>query len=215
MTEWKSSKYWRNRSAEERVRNTRVPARYRGKTLADFEVPPGDEKAYNALKVWRSKISEHFENGMGILLYGPTGVGKTHLAQALLVDVVKKNPLSGIFVTSDLFIDMSLDESRNKGELTEPYSDPQLLKYMRRVFDIVVLDGLGSERSTTEFARNSIVSLVESRYEEKLVTMVTTLLPPNEIGRTYGARFNSMLQESCFFIKVEGTDYRRVFDNAG
>lgn len=215
MTEWKSAKYWRNRPVEERVRNARVPARYVDKTFANYDPSSGDPQAVAALKSWRTDISKHMDEGMGLLLYGPTGVGKTHLAQAVLTDVLRKHNLSGLFITTDRYTDMVYDEMRNSGELPEPYSDPHLLKYMRRVFDIVVLDGLGSERATTEFARNAIVSLFENRYEEKLVTIITTLLPPNELARTYGARFNSMVQESCFFIKVDGTDHRTVFENAG
>jgi DNA replication protein DnaC len=152
---------------------------------------------------------------MGMVLYGPTGVGKTHMAQGSLIHVVTKHQRSGIFITADRYVDMVYDEVRNDGELPEPYSDPFLMKYMRRMFDLVVLDGLGSERATTEFARNALISLIDNRYEEKLTTIVTTCLNPTELGRTYGKRVLSLLQESCFFINIEGSDYRTVFTDAG
>lgn len=215
MTEWRSNKYWRNRPVEERITNLRIPARYAGKSLRDFDTTAGDEEAFNAIKVWMSKLETNLEEGMGLYLYGPTGVGKTHLAQSLLTQVVKTNNLSGIFITADRYIDMVYDEMRNDGELPEPYSDPNLLKYMRRIFDIVVLDGLGSERATTEFARNAMSALIDNRYEEKLITIITSTLPPAELGRTYGKRINSIVQESCFLVKVEGSDYRSVFNDVG
>lgn len=215
MTEWKSAKYWRNRSSEERISNARIPARYKGKHLSEYDTSTGDPHAFDAITLWAKNIEEHTTNGMGLYLHGTTGVGKTHLAQAVLTSILKTKNLSGLFITADRFLDMIYDEQRNNGELPEPYSDPNLLKYMRRVFDIVVLDGLGSERATTEFAKNALIALIENRYEEKLITVITSSLPPHELTRVYGKRMNSMLQESCFFIQVDGVDHRTVFTNAG
>jgi DNA replication protein DnaC len=215
MTEWKSTKYWRNRPVEERVQNARIPTRYKGKKLSTYDLETGDKAAFDAVSSWAKNIEKHIEDGMGLYLYGPTGVGKTHLAQAALTYILEKHTLSGLFVTADRYTDMIYDEIRNNGELPESYSDPNLLKYLRRMFDIVVLDGLGSERSSKEFTRNSLVTLVDNRYEQKLVTIITSVMPPQELGRNYGKKLPSILQESCFFIQVDGVDHRTVFSDAG
>lgn len=215
MVEWHGAKYWQNRSSEERLRNMRIPSRYLDKPLSSFDLSSGDTEAFNALMVWRKDFDEHYKKGMGLVLHGPTGVGKTHLAQAIVRDIITSELHSAMFITADRYADMLYDEQRNKGELPEPYSDPYLLKYMRRVFDILVLDGLGAERATTDFIRNGIVSLIENRYEEQLVTVITTPLSPKDLFKTYGNRFASILQESCFFVHVDGSDYRAVFQHAG
>jgi DNA replication protein DnaC len=215
MTEWHSNKYWQNRSKDERIKNLRIPARYRDKSLANYDKENGDEDAFDAVNLWCNAVVRNREEGMGLYLYGHTGVGKTHLAQGVALHAITNNTLSGIFVTADRYIEMVYDEMRNDGDLPEPYSDPFLLKYMRRTFDILVLDGLGSERATTEFARNALISLVDNRYEERLITIVTSVLPPNELSRVYGKRLMSILQESCYLINVEGPDYRKVISSAG
>lgn len=214
MTEWRSNRYWQNRPKEERIANLRIPARYSGKTLGNYDLEAGDSEAFSAIKKWCSNADEHMSEGMGMVLYGPSGVGKTHLAQGTVLHIVSNQLRSGIFITADRYMDMIYDEQHNDGELSEPYSDPYLLKYMRRVFDILVLDGLGAERAVSEFARNALVALITNRYEEKLTTIVTTGLSPTDIGRTYGKRMLSLLQESCFFINVEGENYRSVFTDA-
>lgn len=215
MAEWHSNKYWQNRSKEERIKNLRIPARYRDKSLKNYNVDKGDEDAFDAVSKWCGTLTRNHTEGMGLYLYGHTGVGKTHLAQSAALEVVSNNNISGIFVTSDRYIDMVYDEMRNDGDLPEPYSDPFLLKYMRRTFDLLVLDGLGSERATTEFARNAIISLVDNRYEERLMTIITSILPPAELSRVYGKRLLSIIQESCYLINVEGQDYRKVLSSAG
>lgn len=214
VSEWKSNKYWRNRSADERLQNARIPARFKSKSLAEYDTTTGDEDAFHAVQKWVASIDETLGDGMGLYIYGPTGVGKTHLAQGALKQILSKQHLSGLFITSDRYMDMVYDEQRSKGTLPESYSDPNLLKYMRRIFDIVILDGLGSERSRTEFAHDSLTSFVANRYEEQLITVITTNLPPADLKREYGTRMLSMLQESCYFIKVEGKDHRMVFNDA-
>ena len=208
MTEWHSRKYWQNRPVQERIKNARIPTRYEGKNLENYDVDCGDSVAHDAVSLWASKFNNNVSDGMGLLLYGPTGVGKTHLAQGALLDVVTNYNRSGIFISADRYVDMIYDEMRNDGELPEPYADPYLLKYMRRVFDVVVIDGLGDERAKTEFAKSSLIALIDNRYEEKLVTIITTMLSPKDIGRIYGSRTASMIEESMFFIFVEGSDYR-------
>jgi DNA replication protein DnaC len=215
MTEWHSNKYWRNRSPEDRMQNARIPARFKGKHLSEYDTKTGDKEAFDAVSHWVSSVNDRLEDGMGLYLYGPTGVGKTHLAQAALTKVLKDNNISGVFITADRYLDMIYDEQFHKGELPDAYSDPNLLKYMRRVFDIVVLDGLGSERVVTEFAKKQIISLLDNRYEEKLITVITSVVPPQELTRMYGQRLNSLLQDSCFFINVDGKDHRTAFTNAG
>lgn len=215
MDEWKSTKYWRNRPVEERINNARIPPRYKGKKLSGYDADTGDKAAFDAVSSWVKNIEKHIEDGMGLYLYGPTGVGKTHLAQAALTAILEKHTLAGLFVTADRYTDMIYDEIRSNGELPESYSDPNLLKYMRRMFDILVLDGLGAERSAKDFTRNSLVTLVDNRYEQKLVTIITSVFPPQELTSRYGKKLTSILQESCFFIQVDGVDHRTVFSDAG
>lgn len=215
MTEWHSNKYWQNRSVQERLKNARIPSRYEGKTLDNYDTDIGDDVAHEAISRWVGRFDSNIKDGMGLLLYGPTGVGKTHLAQGALLTVITANTRSGIFISADRYVDMIYDEMRNDGELPEPYADPYLLKYMRRVFDVVVLDGLGDERAKTEFAKSSLIALIDNRYEEKLLTIITTMLSPKDIGRTYGSRTASIIEESMFSIHVEGSNYRTASKNAG
>lgn len=208
MAEWKSDRYWRNRPVAERLKNARIPARYDDRGLETYDATSGDPQAFEGVQRWITKAEQWVNDGMGLFIFGPTGTGKTHLAQAALRKVISDNNLSGIFITADRYLDMVYDELRNDGELSDGYSDPNLLMYMRRTFDLLVLDALGSERTTTDFARNALIALLNNRYEEKKTTIITSLLSPDSIASRYGNQVMSILLDSCFVIETAGKDYR-------
>ncbi len=51
MTDWKSNKYWRNRPVEERLKNLRIPPRYKNSTFANYDVAQGSEDFKKAIDI--------------------------------------------------------------------------------------------------------------------------------------------------------------------
>ena len=89
---------------------------------------------------------------------------------------------------------MIKDSFDNEGLLPMEYSSPFMVKNIKGVFDVVVLDGLGDER-LTEFAAHEIGTLIRTRYDKMLTTIVTTRLTIPEIKARYGERLASPLAE--------------------
>jgi DNA replication protein DnaC len=207
MTDWKSSKYWRNRTVEERLRNLRLPPRYKSYTFESYNEDDGSPVFKDAVVKWTTNIEKRMEDGMGLYIHGKTGIGKTHMAVAALKEVVTKNELSGLFMSYDIFVEMVHDARNNDGELPEMYGDPNLLKYMRRVYDVVVFDNLNTDR-LTEYMAKTVSNMIESRYEMKLPTIFTTDIIPDKLSVIYSARVQSIIKESCYMMHVVGEDYR-------
>jgi DNA replication protein DnaC len=213
MTDWHGPRYWRNRSPKERVSNAHIPKRSLDKTIDSYDDEVGSWGVTQAIRGWASNIEENLESGEGLYFCGATGTGKTHLAAALLSELLHKHQLGGFFITAEKFIAATYDELRSDGELPDEYGDPYLLKYINSVFDIVVLDGLGGEKKT-DFTKNAVSSLLNSRYEQKLITIVTSEMSIASIGVNYGPRLASILQDATLQIPFEGKDYR-VTQHAG
>ncbi len=90
--------------------------------------------------------------------------------------------------------------------------------------DLLVLDDLGAEK-TSEWVEETLNLIVNTRYNERRVTMFTSNYPdyPDTVadgemdsllGRI-GYRMRSRLHEMCDFLELEGADYRMLMPNEG
>lgn len=208
-TEWKTARYWRNRPLDERLKNLRIPRRFESMSLDNYDKSIGDQDVYYAVMTWLKHAEENIGNGSGLYLFGGTGVGKTHLAIGLLKETITKTQTSGYYIAATKYIEMMYDELHNDGSLPEEYPSPYLSKYLRAVYDVVVLDGLGDENDT-EFTQRSIVNLLNTRISNNLPTIVTSLYNPKKLALRYGDRFVSILQSACRLVPVAGTDQRNA-----
>lgn len=104
----------------------------------------------------------------GLLFVGAPGLGKTHLAVAILREVVTRFMVRGLYVDFTAFIDRvqstydAASEERTL-EVTEPAAKAQLL----------VLDELGGTKPTPH-AMEKLYLLVNYRYLNRLPTLFTT-----------------------------------------
>jgi DNA replication protein DnaC len=194
----------------------RVPERYRDCSFRGFhELNPSLKKAL--------KIAEEFadaypyvENDAGLLFLGRSGVGKTHLAIAILNEVTRAKGRSGLYVDfSDLLMQIQStfksDSSESKEDVLAPYADVELL----------VLDELGATKPT-DFARDMLYSLLNARYNHRRITIATSNFldepPPGErekLEDRVGYRLRSRLHEMCRTVEMDGIDYRSNIGKAG
>lgn len=131
-----------------------------------FENFKGDD-VYAAQKALR--------NHTNLILSGQTGRGKTHLAAAMMIEIMREGRQAMFYPVGDM-----LDELLQGGE-----GYFVLMKKLKTV-PFLVLDDLGLERNT---GLEYLYRIIDARYRDRLQTVVTTnALQPEELSANSNAR---------------------------
>ena len=205
---------WRENLGQLRLSAANVPKRYQHCTIANFAAY--NESLERAAAQAR-RIADAFPSvSRGLFLEGQPGVGKTHLAVALLKQVVQAAGARGLFYdTRDLLrvIRSTYDPSIRTTEL-------EILRPVMHA-DLIVLDDLGAEK-TSEWVEETMNLIVNTRYNERRLTIFTSNYPdipddtdPNSLLFRIGSRMRSRLHEMCEFVPMDGADYRDLPTNGG
>jgi DNA replication protein DnaC len=199
------------------MRAAEIPARYTGCDFASYKTDGGQALAAAkiALQKW---AAEYPLNRTGLLLIGPSGVGKTHLGVAALQEIVKKGIHARFCDYRELL--KQIQNSYN------PSVQATELDVLKPVFEaeVLLLDDLGAVKPS-EWVWDTVSLVLNTRYNDNLTTIITTnfmdgpasgvgparAAREETLGDRIGERMRSRLFEMCRLVQVVGKDYRPNF----
>jgi DNA replication protein DnaC len=208
--------------------NARIPKRYEHCTLSDFhtDFPSADRSLASARLAAGRFVEEYPVESTGLLLIGPIGVGKTHLAVGIIRELIGKGIPTLFYDYREL-----LKEIQNS---YNPSVSATELAVLRPVFEaeVLVLDELGAVRPT-EWVWDTVSHILNTRYNDKRTTIITTNYPdrpPAEaeyeanpakravrtetLGDRIGERMRSRVSEMCRKVELNGADFRQRVQSA-
>lgn len=173
--------------------HSQISQRFKQRTFENFVAEPSIQKAYDIAINFQPKNN-------GLLLMGPCGVGKTHLAAAIANKQIGKVPTLFISCPELLFEMREIIGGRKKHL-------HQYLFDLARKGKFLVLDDIGAEKSS-EWVQETLFILVNYRYEHMLPTVFTTNCRLGELEAKVGKRTASRIIEMCRCLWMEGEDWR-------
>lgn len=184
------------RRNEELLDGCKIPSVLRQKTFTNYNFEENAKAAGIALDFTTGGRTK------GAVFYGPTGVGKTHLASAVLNNRII-NGLSGIYATLPDLMD-SLRSAMRTERLDEARA--ALIET-----EVLFLDDIGAE-NPTEFVTEELFKIINGRWLNGRVIIGTSNLTPEGIRKRYaglgGERIFSRLSELCEWVEMKGRDHR-------
>jgi DNA replication protein DnaC len=198
----------------------RIPPRYEHCTLDSFDA--GNESLEAAKDRARSYCQGYpyldQDEGLGLLITGRSGLGKTHLANAVLRELWLNKGARGQFWDFHELI----REIRNSYNEETRTTELQVLEPVTGA-DVLLLDDLGAWKMT-DWMLDTLFFILNSRYLAKRSTLITTNFPDagpemaadrsNRRGEylveRIGAPLRSRLMEMCLIISMDGPDFRQI-----
>jgi len=231
----------KNEQPDRALMRARIPERYRHCDFENFETDNDIENvAREQLQVWNrslaqaklvvQRFAQEFPypsgNENGLLLMGPCGAGKTHLAVSALKQIVSRGH-SGIFYDYRDLLKQIQDSYNAESQSTELSVLEPVLKA-----ELLVLDDVGSSKPSL-WALETVGHVLNTRYNEKRVTVLTTnyldtdptagagprvagMRAPSiedTLTERVGKRMRSRLYEMCRTVEISAPDYRKEIRN--
>ncbi len=208
-----------------------IPQRYQACTVDDYVTDfPGANKTLLMAKLYAARFIEEFPRPgaatPGVMFVGSIGVGKTHLAAAMLKTLISERRASGLFVDYRELLKKLQHSYSQRGDGSEADILAPVLSA-----EILVLDELGAVKPT-EWVMDTIGYVLNSRYNSCRTTILTTnyanlpataiqpgmaasnnlrSVPREEtLGDRIGERIRSRLLEMCVSLEMHGMDFRQI-----
>ncbi len=159
---------------------------------------------YNKMKYVYDALREYAESfdarsGDSIIMFGATGLGKTHLSSAVARRIIERGYDVQYVSIIKLISDFEHDRFRRDGEgdRIERYYD----------CDLLIIDDLGCEMSN-QFTVSCIYDIINMRINNNKSTIVSTNLTPGELREKYWDRITSRLLGEYRVLLFVGNDVR-------
>lgn len=200
-----------DRGIKELYRMSGILERWHDKTFDEFI---NDPDALTKISNYLTNIKSLKEQGVGIMLYGANGTGKSHLLNCLFKELLAKRYKVRIVSFSSFvqtFADGWYDDNVKQTFRSIKHCDFLGIEEIGKEMKASSYDEGGKKTyKPTELTISVLDSVLRYRLQSNKPTIITSNNTPTELLNYYNIDIVSMLKESCVPVQVKGKDYRDV-----
>lgn len=156
----------------------------------------------NILNFCKVYANDFTAGSPSLLMYGRTGLGKTHLSLAIAEVVVEKGYTVVYNSTPNI---MNKIEKEHFGKVQTNEDTMEMLS----TCDLLILDDLGAEFQTS-FTVSALYNIINNRLLASLPTIISTNLDPKALEEKYTERIASRFIGTYINLGFCGNDVRQV-----
>jgi len=188
----------------DRLRRAGIPRR---SLFEAFETPTLKHQEFlEAVKLFVDRIEPGKQITVekpSLFLYGPTDSGKTHLAQAALLELIQRGFRVHFCSVPGLYAEIR--ESYNPENSSE--SEREIVQNLKMI-EVLALDDLvgGTEK---EYQLAILFEIIDHRTSKEMPTIITTNLQPEDFRRTFGERIYTRVVRQFELAPAPVQNWRR------
>lgn len=186
---------YRRELTQDDLLRARIPSRYWTVKLAGVQ-----EQVRGIAEKYLKEIEQMHERGVGLLLWGANGVGKTSLSVVIGKEYRRRGQ-------SLLF----LESAELKGAIihNEAFDEEQTLWERAKSVDVLLIDDLGKGvQDSTGFGARVLDELIRHRNANRRITFITTNMTLKVLEDELKASTMHSLKECIYPVRVSGEDLR-------
>lgn len=205
IDEEKARKEEAERNRKQRIVETRMPLEYQTKDFSTFIQETDSQKA--AFKLARRFVKgweKAKAGGYGLLFLGSCGTGKTHLACAIMIELLKEYAFSypRYYKASEIF--SAVRSTYQAGAST---NEEETLKFFSSI-QFLVIDEVGVQKGS-EAEKRILFSILDNRVTSNKPSILLSNLGPKALEELLGDRLYDRIRSKCVPMLFAGTSMRK------